>query len=243
MEDHRQIQKTQFEKSSVNYKRINSRVYSAVSKDLREHYYPRCAGKKILDVGNGGQSPAEIFGEQIATDIINFVGLDYSIAMLKREETNYIQVVGDGLHLPFKDKMFDYVICNGIIHHLGFASLEDQTLKVKQLINEFMRVCIHQVIMYEIFTSTWLERAERFVAGILGYMPTFVLSEFTLDKYLNQIGLSRREIISKTLSDLTNPFHWYIVIMDYEFFKLPAFLSPFRHVLFVLSKSGSLSKG
>lgn len=222
-----------FKKISINYDAVHGRVHSAVYKILQEHYYPRCTGKRILDVGNGGQSPSDIFGSQIVRGITGFVGLDNSVDMLERKKGNYARVIGSGLQLPFKDKAFDYVICNGVIHHLGFSSQEGQALRVKQFINECMRVCRNEVIVYEMVTARYLEQVQRLAARVLGYMPTFVLSEFTINKYLNQINVSRKEVISKTLSDLTSPFYWYAVIMDYEFFKLPAFLSFFRNVFFV----------
>lgn len=222
-----------FKKISINYDALHGRLHSAVYKILQERYYPRCVGKKILDVGNGGQSPSDIFGSQIVRSITGFVGLDNSIDMLGRKKGNYARVIGSGLQLPFKDKAFDYVICNGVIHHLGFSSQEGQALRVKQFINECMRVCRNEVIIYEMVTAKFWEQIEIFVAKFLRHMPTFVLSEFTINKYFNQIDVARKEVISKTLSDLTSPFYWYAVIMDYEAFKIPAFLSLFRHIFFV----------
>lgn len=225
----------QFKNISIRYKEVHGRVHSAIYRVLQELYYPRLAHKRILDVGNGGQPPLELLGAQISDNITSFVGLDNSIDMLKRMQSNYARVLGDGLYLPFKDKSFDYVICNGVIHHLGFSSRGEQALRFKQFVNECLRVCRYQVIVYELVTPKFLEQLERFVAKIMGHMPTFVLSEFTLDRCLKQINVKRSEIISKTLSDLTSPFYWYVVIMEYEFFKLPAFLSLFRHIFFVLS--------
>lgn len=234
MKDYRQIQKAQFEKISKNYEEVHGQVISGIYKVLQEHYYSRCSRKKILDLGNGGQPPSKVLSEEVAVTVRSFVGLDNSIEMLQREKTDYVQVVGDGLRLPFKDKVFDYVILNGVIHHLGFSSPKEHASRVKQLIEEALRVCAHQIIVYELVTSKWLEQGERFVAAILGHMTKFVLSEFTLEKYLHQIGVSRKEIISKRLSDLTYPFYWYAICMNYEWFKLPAFLSPYKHVFFVL---------
>lgn len=236
MADHREIQKVQFKKISTSYEEVHGRVISGIYRVLQKHYYSRCSGKKILDLGNGGQPPSKIFGQKIAATITTFVGLDNSMDMLKRKESNYIRIAGDGIHLPFKDKTFDYVILNGVIHHLGFFHNKDQFIKIEQFVDEAFRVCTQELIVYELVTSKWLEQVEKFIAAILGHLPTFVLSEFTLDKYLNRMGVIRNQIISKKLSDLTNPFYWYLICMDYQWIKLPAFLSPFKHIFFVLSK-------
>lgn len=56
---------------------------------------------------------------------IPVVSLDASLGMLKKTEEKINQlgykahlVLGDGENLPFRDKIFDSVICQGVLHHI-----------------------------------------------------------------------------------------------------------------------------
>ena len=231
--------KALFKKISKTYDEVHGSSISLVQKFSQEYYYYRCSDNMILDLGNGGQSPTDVLGENVLTDNTTFVGLDPSIEMLKRKDIKYNRIAADGLHLPFKDNTFDYVIINGVFHHLGFSSKKDQFSKIKQLLNEALRICVYEIIVNELFVSRCLEMMERQIALLTGYMPTFVLSEYTFDIILRQISLSRKEVITKILSDFTGPFYWYQVIMDYEWLKVPAFLSPFKQSFFVISPNMS----
>ena len=70
-----------FDKISKNYTEIYFPFLSKVFGYLRRHYYPRCANKTVLDVGNGGIPPTMIFG---GIPLKRFVGLDNNQAMLQR---------------------------------------------------------------------------------------------------------------------------------------------------------------
>ncbi len=228
--------KDQFERISETYDKVHHRVVSAIHRFSQEKYYGRCVGGKVLDIGNGGQPPEEVMGDQVAATLANFVGIDRSGAMLQRKRISFRKVVGDGSHLPFKDESFDYVIINGVLHHLGIDSREARCGRVQQFISEALRVCSKGLIVYELFTSPLLESVERIFAGVLRSMPTFVLSELTLDNCLGQLGFARSEVASKALSELTDRFYWYAVVMEHTWLRLPAFLSPFRHGFFVIAK-------
>ncbi len=236
MTNDRGKKKDQFEKISETYDKVHHRVVSAIHHFSREKYYGRCAGGRVLDIGNGGQPPDEVMGDQIALTLEHFVGIDRSVAMLQRKRVSFRKVVGDGSHLPFKDESFDYVIINGVLHHLGIDSREARCGRVQQFISEALRVCSKGLIVYELFTTPLLESVERIFVGVLRSMPTFVLSERTLDNCLGQLGYARSEIVSKTLSELTDRFYWYAVVMEHTWLRLPAFLSPFRHGFFIIAK-------
>src|SRR4051812_28593036 len=117
MSELRTQQTEQFKKISKNYEQMEDRVGAAVYQIMRSHLYSRLAGKRVLDVGNGGQSPMAIFGEELSKDIPFFVGLDSSYEMLTRNNTTHLKVQGDGRFLPFKDKSFDHIVVNGVFHH------------------------------------------------------------------------------------------------------------------------------
>lgn len=230
------LQKKQFEKISKTFEKNTEKIRAAAYEHCQALYYPICGGGKILDVGNGGQSPSEILGEKIAFDIKMFVGLDKSLAMLKRKEGKYFHVNGDGSELPFKDNSFDYVLLNGVIHHLGFKCRKNHFLKVKYFIDELLRVSSKGIIIYEIVTSKLLEFGEKFALNFIKYMPTYVLSRSTLHKYFKQMGLEWKNVTLKKQSDFLDLFSWQQVILEYEWLKIPSFLFPFKHLFFIVTK-------
>lgn len=205
---------------------------------LQENFYARLAGKRVLDIGNGGVPPARVLGPDIASSLSLFVGLDNSWSMIRRGTLSYHKIMGDGYRLPFKDDAFDYVILNGVFHHLGFRRQEGSLTKVADFLQEVVRVCQEEVIVYEIYIPLLLEKLQRLIAHMLGEMSPFVYSEKTLDRLISRLGLSRSEVILKSLSELLGPFHWELVIMNHPWFKLPAFLSPISHGFFVISCRG-----
>jgi ubiquinone/menaquinone biosynthesis C-methylase UbiE len=229
-------QRAQFERFSRTYEALHGPVVSAIHRVSQERYYGRCVGKRVLDIGNAGQPAAQVLGERAGPTLSHFVGVDHSFAMLQRTGVDFAKVVADGMCLPFKDAAFDYVIVNGVLHHLGRQAGEPPDARVHRLLREALRVCSEGLIVYELFTPRVLEQLERLALRVLGSMPTFVLSERTLDDCLARLGVARAEAVSMTLADLKGAFYWYAVVMDYEWLKLPAFLSPFRHSFFVLPK-------
>ena len=235
-------QKDQFNKISKSYEsEENLRVLRAIFNISVKRYYQRLRGSCVLDVGNGGMDPSTIMGEEIAASLTSFVAVDKNEEMLHRtKKDKYLKIVADGANLPFKDKSFDYVLLNGVLHHLGLESKEDQYLKFEKFFKELARVCSREIIILEIFLPEHLEKLEMIAVKVLGSMPTFVLAESTLDAFLLKMGLRKREVVSKRLSDLVGPLFWYLVILEYPWFKLPAFLSPFKYVYFTIPTQPSL---
>lgn len=229
------LQAQQFQKISKSYDEASDRVGEAISKMMRGHLYSRLSGKKVLDVGNGGLTPNQVFGEEIASSIEFFVGVDASLDMLLRHhDGSYFKVKADGRKLPFKDKAFDHVVLNGVLHHLGYKNTAQSREQLGAFLKELKRVSRGEILVYEIFLPEILEMAEKVFSKIKGSMPTFVLSERTLDSVLRVNHLRRTQIVTKTLSDLTSPFYWYLLILEYPFLKVPALVSPFKHSFFLI---------
>jgi len=240
MKDYDEIQKIQFEKASHNYDEMHGEVLAQIYCFLQEHFFSRILSNSVLDIGNGGQSPEQILGRHIAATATEFVGLDKSHDMFKRKKVKHEHVIGDALDLPFKDNSFDYILISSLIHHLGYSSKEENRERIQKLINEALRVARKQVIVSEPITPRLLEIGERLVARILGYMPTFVLSEYSLNECIAQMSIKKEESTTRSLAQLTSLFFWYNVHLEYEWLKLPAFMYPFKVNFFVLSKSGNL---
>jgi len=235
-------QKNQFNKISKTYESgENRRVSRAIFSISIEKYFQRLKGSRVLDVGNGGMDPSMILGKEIAASLTSFVAVDKNEKMLHRmKKDNYVKIVADGANLPFEDKSFDYILLNGILHHLGLESNEDQYLKFEKFLKELVRVCSKEIIVVEIFLPKPLEKLEQIAVKVLGSMPTFVLAESTLDAFMLKMGLRKREVVSKRLSDLMGPFYWYLVILEYPWFKMPAFLLPFKYVYFTIPAQPNL---
>jgi SAM-dependent methyltransferase len=225
-------QNKQFEKFSRDFEKRKGRFDAALNRELRAHLFQGLEGKRILDVGNGGQAPEALLGEDLAAKVKLFVGLDRSLPMLLTSGTNFTRINADGFRLPFRDGAFDHVLVNGVFHHLGYASESKQAERLRAFVLELKRVSRCELLAYEIFLPSVLERAERLFADYVRPMPTFVFSEGRFDRILAQAGLRRRNVHTCTSGALTSPFYWYLVMLDYPWLKVPAILSPFRHSFF-----------
>ncbi len=88
-------------------------------------------GKSVLDVGCGYGKYFSSWEKQGARSV---VGLDFSADMLelaKRENGDVECILGDGFHLPFKDKSFDLSTCVGLsIYYKHFDSLVEEMARV-----------------------------------------------------------------------------------------------------------------
>lgn len=228
-----EIQKAQFEKISQSYE-VHDRILAATYAISRERYFPRLEGMTVLDLGNGGQGPEKFLGPELSSRLAAFVGMDNSLAMLNRPGPPYWKVAADGCRLPLKTKSFDYVILNGVLHHLGLEKGAPPLARLEEFLREVSRVCRRDILIYEPVLPEMLEALERAAARLKGSMPTFMLSESTITKAAKNVGLHGRETLTRTLSQLTHPFYWYLVVMDYPWLKVPAFLAPVRHHFLVL---------
>ncbi len=93
-------------------------------------------GLKILDIGSGtglvGQALPEKYGRLICTDISAKM-IDIARENLGLKNKKMIDfVICDAETLPFKDKVFDIIICNAAMHH--FPSTEKFASEVKRVI-------------------------------------------------------------------------------------------------------------
>jgi ubiquinone/menaquinone biosynthesis C-methylase UbiE len=84
----------------------------------------------ILDVGGS------FFNWQFIAARPTIVLLNLTAEYLgeRRDRGEFLRVIGDGCHLPFKDGAFDVVFCNSVIEHLTRAERQ------RQLAREIQRV-------------------------------------------------------------------------------------------------------
>ena len=97
--------------------------------------FPFKKGKKILDVGCGDGTDAEVFVNEYKLD---FVGTDiYLDENLKR--LGYVFKKGSIDKLPLKDDIFDYVYVHDVLHHIDEHG--NSARKITEALSELRRVC------------------------------------------------------------------------------------------------------
>lgn len=91
-------------------------------------------GKKVLDVGCGPCTDAEIFIKHYS---LEFYGTDvYQDANVKKLNLNF--KLGSIYKIPFKDNQFDYVFVHDVLHHINKEHSKERHLSA---LKELKRVC------------------------------------------------------------------------------------------------------
>lgn len=98
---------------------------------------PGVAGKKILDFGSGrgefSVSLAKLGGLVTGIDLgPDLVALSKRVASVNDVECDF--VVGSVAELPFEDATFDYVVGNGVLHHLPPRLLVDSLREASRVL-------------------------------------------------------------------------------------------------------------
>lgn len=98
-----------FSARTVNY--LSEEVFERLRSIFR-HFMPRpVAGLRCLDVGCGHGA----FSREWASES-EMIGLDFSIAMLRMAHEMGLKVChGDATRLPFRERLFDVVICASVV--------------------------------------------------------------------------------------------------------------------------------
>lgn len=92
-------------------------------------------GKKILDVGCGDGSDAQIFIESYGLD---FYGIDiYKNPKIKKNKLNF--KIGTIHKIPYKSESFDYVYTHDVLHHIEEQVQSDNTILLG--FKELRKVC------------------------------------------------------------------------------------------------------
>ncbi|MFH1833017.1 MAG: class I SAM-dependent methyltransferase [Candidatus Levyibacteriota bacterium] len=92
-------------------------------------------GKKILDVGCGDGSDAQVFRKSYGLD---FYGIDiYKNPNIKKNKLNF--KIGTIHKIPYKSECFDYVYAHDVLHHIEEKNLSDNSILLG--LKELRRVC------------------------------------------------------------------------------------------------------
>lgn len=93
-------------------------------------------GKKILDVGCGDCTDAEIFIKEFALETY---GIDIYEHKNAAELENFKFKKGGIFNIPFENGIFDYVFLHDVLHHIDEENQDCE--KHKQALRELGRVC------------------------------------------------------------------------------------------------------
>ena len=128
--------------SDVSFKRFQNRISNPflhykeiklaqiIASKMPEH------GKKILEIGCGEGSNYFFIKKWLSE--IEFVGLDFSIEKITFFNNTHFDskgVCGDAVNLPFKNSVFDLILCRDILHHINeerFQVLQEAFRVLKQ---------------------------------------------------------------------------------------------------------------
>lgn len=196
-------------------------------------------GEKVLDVGNGGLK--EFFPS--CTSL--YVGLDFSLEMLKRgPEKEFQSVCGSALALPFKNTTFNTVLYSSLLHHLLGRRWKDTCRAVRTALLQGHR-CLEKggnVIIIEPCFPKFLERMERFCLFILraffyvtGQPDAFIFSRGSLEKFLLDCGYEEIQTWNAGLA-YRNKWKWVSPCIGFPLLKIPQWLNPVKKIVFEARK-------
>lgn len=212
-------------------------LHNAIQEVRISNYYSRFIGKNILDVGNGGISLENQMGKEMASKVGSFISVDKSYSMLNNSKEKQNCVLGDGLTLPFADNAFDYVIFNGVIHHLGRKRGQTQEENIQKFCSECLRVSRKGIIFSDFFIPKLAEWVEDLIVKVFGQMATYVYSKSSLLKTFKMLGYQINEMKFKPITTLIPPLKILPPILFLEWLRVPAFIIPYTFVFGVISKS------
>ncbi|HUU41096.1 MAG TPA: class I SAM-dependent methyltransferase [Desulfatiglandales bacterium] len=230
-----EVQQKQMQKFSRMHDRYYTKVTEAQQKILQKFYYPRLDKSSVLDVGNGGLTSDFQLGKEMAKSVKLFVALDCSYAMLTRNGYNDNQLLADTMHIPLACGSVDYILANGLLHHLGLKYGEDPVQVLGRFFAEGRRVSRKGIIVMELVIPRIAEIAEHLLLGLIRFMPTFVYSKVFLLKAFQELNLCISNVIVKRIDDLIKPSTIVPPILDFEWLKIPVFMLPYSFMFFVVN--------
>lgn len=188
-------------------------------------------GKKILDMGCGSGRYTIALAKLGAKKVI---GVDYqkksflvASEFAKQTNLNVEFRKADVLDLPFEDNFFDFIFCNGVLHHTH--SIEQGMKELKRVLKHNCKAFLYlyaiggvfwdtRVAMRRVFsripeeyTQTVLQiigvPANRFIFMDTWYVPIETLtSKFDLESLMESLGFQYKKLRGKNAFDLDQKF-------------------------------------
>ena len=227
-----------FKKASSYYQNFIKSEESLPWVQMRMIVEPRM-GQKVLDVGNGGMRHFN------SSQTLLYVGLDFSLEMLKKEEkTDIHKVCGEATHLAFREGSFDTLFYSYLLHHLAGKNVRGTKKAVEAALSEGL-ACLKKegnVVIIEHCFPTLLERVEKLVYYLIRAFiiltkqsNVFIFSAETLNRTLMESGY--REIRVWKIEDHEKSRWEFVTLMiGLPFIKIPRWLSPAKTTIFEARK-------
>jgi len=200
--------------------------------ELSKRIEPRM-GLKVLDIGNGG------IREFVSPLTKQYIGLDFSLSMLKKGDKGFERVCGDALALPFKEEIFDTLFYRSMLHHLAGKRPGETEARVKEaLINgRHLLKESGNVIVVEPCIPKGLERLERMgyfliklFCRVIRQPEVFLFSAFHLGEILRESGYKKISI-QEIRSGKERPGRWVSPVIGLPWLKAPSGLLPVAQVV------------
>lgn len=217
-----------FEKASSYYGEMMRT--KPLYRQMRPIVQPRL-GKKVLDIGSRGIN--------LLSPSVFYVGLDFSLEMLKkaREEGIYL-VCGDALALPFKRDAFDTILYSSLLHHLFGDRVKDTVQGVKIALTQGYH-CLRKggnTVVIESCLPRFFEIMEilfffflKLAFSLTGQPEAFLFSVGTLKRLLLESGHGRIQNVE--VFGRRNPWEWVVPFLGLPYLKVPRGMIPARWIV------------
>lgn len=125
-------------------------------KELSQWIEPRM-GFKVLDIGCGGVR------DFVSPNTQQYIGLDFSLSMLKKGDSSIQKICGDALAPPFKKEIFDTIFYRSLLHHLTGKKIKGTEGQVKKALIAGQALLKEggNLMVVEPCISRWMEKMER----------------------------------------------------------------------------------
>ena len=114
-------------------------------------------GPSLLDVGNGGVK------DFYSPNTTRYVGLDFSITMLRKGDQDVDKVCGDAMSLPFHASTFASLMYSSMLHHLTEKRVAETKRRIVVALKEGRR-CLKEggnILIIEPCMSKAAEKLEH----------------------------------------------------------------------------------
>lgn len=149
-------------------------------------------GKSILEIGCGTgevsfwmaeQTPAKVVGTDLCVPFIEEAKTKFQLPNLRYDVLDFNKAI------EFKGEKFDYIVGNGILHHL-YHHLDDALLNMMQLLNEggkivFLEPNYHNPYVYLIFTNPHLRKLANLEPDEMAFSRSFINKKLHKAGYTN----------------------------------------------------------
>lgn len=189
------------------------------------HISPRCRKRGVKDFSSPNTT--------------RYVGLDFSLAMLRKGDEDVAKVCGDAMILPFNKNVFDSLMYSSMLHHLTKKRFGDTQRRIIAALTEGYR-CLKEggnIIVIEPCMNRASEKLERAVFfliktffNLFGIPEVFLFSSKTIVRAMERAGFKEITITTGD-KDFEDKWRWVSPVIGLPGFKIPRILLPVKVTL------------